>query len=236
MPDTGYFNIAGLSIPLLEISASLAALAELLGEFDGRCDDFRATGRNPHLCRAGCSHCCRHGAVFAVTVVEAVCWSEAQRALPPDQVRLSAGRAADLLHAQRAVFADGAHPADRPGQRDEAAFSRRVSALNRLHPACPMLFDERCSIYGARPLLCRAYGYPVDAFAVEGGAAMVFRSLCHLYEDMRLCDYVRARDIRERMNELSLRMTGGRNWGRFTSIEATLASLQPDAGEGRSPA
>jgi Fe-S-cluster containining protein len=141
---------------------------------------------------------------------------------------LAQRRAADILQLQKAVFADGTAPEDRPGSRDEANFSRRVSALNRLHPSCPMLFDDLCSIYGARPLLCRAYGFPVDAFSVESGHTKVFRSLCHLYEGMRLSDYVRARDLRARLGEISLRLAGGREWGRFTSIEAALSTLVLD--------
>ncbi len=229
MQDTGYLNIAGLAIPLVDVQGSLADLSALMAEFDQRGADFRRTGDNPHLCRAGCSHCCRSGAVFAVTLVEAVAWADAGAGLEEPFSTTVRQRAADLVHLQHAVFADGRQPVDHPGQRDEASFSRRVSALNQAHPACPMLSDDLCSIYAQRPLLCRAYGFPVDAFSVESGNAIIFRSLCHLYEGMRLTDYVRARDIRARLAEISIRVAGGRDWGRFTSVEAALATLRLDS-------
>jgi hypothetical protein len=75
-------------------------------------------------------------------------------------------------------------------------------------------------------MLCRAYGFPVDTYAVQGGGAMVFRSLCHLYEGMSLADYLRAGDLREKLADLSRRLGGGRNWGRFTSVEAILSRVE----------
>jgi len=55
----------------------------------------------------------------------------------------------------------------------------------------------------------------------------MFRSLCVLYEGMQLADYVRAKDLRERLAELSRCLGGGRDWGRFTSPEAILAHVEP---------
>ena len=74
-------------------------------------------------------------------------------------------------------------------------------------------------------MLCRAYGFPVDAYSVQGGNTIVFRSLCVLYEDMQLTDYIRAKDLKDRLAELSHRL-GGRDWGRFTSPEAILSHVE----------
>jgi Fe-S-cluster containining protein len=88
-----------------------------------------------------------------------------------------------------------------------------------------MLIDDLCSVYDARPMLCRAYGFPVDAYAVESRDTLVFRSLCVLYEGTQLVDYVRAKDLKAQLNELSVRLAGGRDHGRFTSSEAILATV-----------
>jgi Fe-S-cluster containining protein len=163
--------------------------------------------------------------VFAVTLAEAVLWAQAIAVMPAER-RASAERSAGkLLAEQSLVFAEVAGPPDVAGARDEELFSARLSRLNARHPACPLLFDDLCGVYAHRPLLCRAYGFPVDAYAVRGRDALVFRSLCVLYEGHQLTDYVRARDLKDRLSEISRRLAGGKDWGRFTSPEAILARL-----------
>jgi len=217
-------QIAGLNIPLTNASAVLADLAALYDEFAVRTDAFKSNPANPHLCRAGCSHCCRSGAVFALTLAEALHWSLALDALPPtrrDAIRSAATALHDL---QLRAFDDGASPADTPGAREETRFSARVSRLARAGHTCPVLDADLCSTYAGRPMLCRAYGFPVDAWAVHSESTIVFRSLCQLYDGHSLTDYVRARDLRDRLAALSSHL-GGRNWGRFTSIEAILSHV-----------
>lgn len=222
-------HIAGLNIPLHDVGAALADLAALYADFDARGAAYAADPRNPHLCRAGCSHCCRSGAIFAVTLVEAVAWAQAIAALPAPPRSAARGAAQTLLDHQPAAFGEVAGPPDAPGAREDALFTARVARLNAAHPACPLLADDLCSVYAARPLLCRAYGFPVDAFAVAQNDALVFRSLCTLYADHRLVDYVRARDVKARLADLSRRIAGGCDWGRFTSCEAILAEVdQPN--------
>lgn len=40
--------------------------------------------------------------------------------------------------------------------------------------ACPMLVDDRCSIYESRPLICRTQGLPLLIEAEDGGAEVDF--------------------------------------------------------------
>ena len=219
-------GIAGLSINLHDVHAVLAEMQALYHQFHKRGEAFKATGRNPHLCRAGCSHCCKSGAVFAVTLAEAVQWSRAIEVLPAAQRRRSRRHAAELLEEQRRVFAQIKGPADVPGERDEVLFSSRVAKLSAMGPACPLLVNDLCNVYEDRPMLCRAYGFPVDAYAVHGSDTIVFRSLCILYEGMQVDDFVRAEDLKERLTELSCRLGDGRDWGRFTSPETILSRVE----------
>jgi Fe-S-cluster containining protein len=214
-------KIAGLCVELHDVGGVLADLDAVYGEFDTRSAAYARTPSNPHLCFAGCSHCCRRGAFFAVTLVEALRWTLAVAGLPEPLAARVRTESMRLLELQREAFGE-----DSPGNRDEETFSARVARVAAAGPACPLLEDDRCSVYANRPFLCRAYGFPVDAYAVETETAIAFRSLCHLYEGLALADWVPARDLRARLGELSRRLAGGAELGRFTSAEAILARVE----------
>jgi Fe-S-cluster containining protein len=234
-------RIAGLEVVLHDVEDILAGLESTYGEFEARSGEYVRVPSNPHLCFAGCSHCCRQGAFFAVTLVEALRWALAVANLPDvpaARVRAEADRHLALqndvfrrvtplpVHDASRTHTAGTTPQrDRPGERDEATFSARVAQVAKTGPACPLLEDDRCSVYGNRPFLCRAYGFPVDAYAVEEESTITFRSLCHLYAAVVLQDYVVARDLRTQLDALSERLAGGRKLGRFTSAEAILAEV-----------
>jgi len=236
-------RIAGIEVVLHDVGDVLAGLEATYGEFEARSSEYVRMPSNPHLCFAGCSHCCRQGAFFAVTLVEALRWALAVANLPDALAARVRAEADRLLALQNDLFrrvtplpvndASGAHaenPAsppwrDRPGKRDEATFSARVAQVAKTGPTCPLLEEDRCSVYANRPFLCRAYGFPVDAFAVEEESTITFRSLCHLYAAVLLQDYVVARDLRAQLDALSVRLAGGTNLGRFTSAEAILAEV-----------
>lgn len=221
------YQIAGLEIELAGLEHARSELESVFAEFANRADAYAASGDNPHLCRAGCSHCCRSGAFFAVTLAEAIGLTDAVHQLDATMRSTVVTRAERLLAVQRERFSEVTGDADAPGRRDETLFTSRVAHVNRTdHPTCPLLEADLCTVYSDRPFLCRAYGYPVDAFAVRTDDATVFRSLCHLYEGLSLTDYVRAGDLHARLAEISNRLSGDRNVGRFTSAEAILATLE----------
>ena len=222
------YQIAGLEIELTDFEPARSELESVFAEFADRADAYAASGDNPHLCRAGCSHCCRSGAFFAVTLAEAVGLTDAVHQLDATMRSTVLSRAEGLLAAQRERFSEVTGDADAPGRRDETLFTARVAHVNRNdHPTCPLLDADLCTVYSDRPFLCRAYGYPVDTFAVRTADATVFRSLCHLYEGLSLTDYVRAGDLRARLARISNQLARGRNVGRFTSAEAILAKVEP---------
>jgi len=223
VPDR--IDLAGLTIRLHDVERVLVDLRSLYADFQSQIEEYTANRQNPYLCRAGCSHCCKSGAVFAVTLAEAVLWQQAIADLPAELLSKVRADAELLLRQQRDVFARSPGPADVPGQRDDAIFNSRLATLNATHPACPLLLNDLCSVYDARPMLCRAYGLPVDAYAVHSPDSIVFRSLCVLYQGMQLSNYVRAQDLKARLADLSKRLAGGHDWGRFTSSEAILGRL-----------
>jgi hypothetical protein len=105
-------------------------------------------------------------------------------------------------------------------QQSCPAFRCRVS---RIRAHCPLRHQDSCSACEGRPFLGRAYGLPIDAYAVETDEVIVVRSLCHLYNGLELHDIVSGKDLKQHLAHLSNRLGGGKHWGRFTSIEATLA-------------
>jgi hypothetical protein len=224
-------DIAACSCPLTDPETILRQLQCLFDAFQCRTDAYRADPRNPHLCRAGCSHCCERGAFFAVTLAEALMLALAVEALPIDHRQRVLASAQTLLRVQHGVFGRVSGPADVPGRRDEEAFSKRIAQVSRTGAGCPLLHQHLCSIYDRRPFLCRAYGFPTDAYAVATDEVIVVRSLCHLYDGLDLHEVVPGNDLEQQLANLSTRLGGGQHWGRFTSIEAILARVRrPTAG------
>jgi len=98
-----------------------------------------------HLaCRAGCSGCCHHH--LSVFEVEAAAVREAVEALPA-KIRER------IRHQALEV-------------REREARSEPV--------ACPLLVDDRCAIYAARPVICRTQGLPLLIEAEDGSQEVDF--------------------------------------------------------------
>lgn len=225
-------DIAGCACPLTDTETILGDLACVYEAFQHRGEAYRADPRNPHLCRARCSHCCERGAFFAVTLAEALMLALAVEALTIDHRQHVWQAAQSLLRLQQEVFAQVHGPPDIPGRRDEEFFSKRIGRVSRTGASCPLLHEQLCSIYESRPFLCRAYGFPTDAYAVETDAVIVVRSLCHLYDGLDLQEVIPGKDLKQQLADLSTRLGGGRQWGRFTSIEAILARVRrPTTGD-----
>jgi Fe-S-cluster containining protein len=229
MNHTWTLDIAGCSCPLTDAENILKELACVYEAFQHRAEAYRAEARNPHLCRASCSHCCERGAFFAVTLAEALMLALAVEALTIEHRQQVLRVAQSLLRLQQEVFAQEHGSPDVPGWRDEEVFSKRISRVSRTGAGCPLLHEHLCSIYESRPFLCRAYGFPTDAYAVETDAVIVVRSLCHLYDGLDLQEVIPGEDLKQQLTEFSNRLGGGRQWGRFTSIEAILARVQRPA-------
>jgi uncharacterized protein len=104
---------------------------QLVGNVDRMTSALTARYSRHLQCRAGCSGCCHHH--IAVFRVEAEAMSEAIASLP------AATRS--LLEAQARTTLD-------LESRGEA-------------PICPLLVDDKCSIYDHRPIICRTQGLPL---------------------------------------------------------------------------
>jgi len=92
-----------------------------------------------HLaCRAGCSGCCHHH--LSLFPVEAAALKEAIVKLPPEQ------RTKIEAQARQTI------------EREQGGES----------VSCPLLVDDRCSVYASRPFICRTQGLPLLIEAEDG--------------------------------------------------------------------
>jgi Fe-S-cluster containining protein len=100
-------------------------------------------------CRRGCSMCC--GQMFAISAIEAAYVSRAVKALPAPRREALRGAARDYVAAAARLGVA------RTGDDGEDSVAPRPGV--RL--TCPALVDDACSIYEARPLICRRWGIPL---------------------------------------------------------------------------
>jgi Fe-S-cluster containining protein len=96
------------------------------------------------VCQAGCSGCCHHH--LSIFAVEAEAVREAILLLPENV---------------RAIIERQAHEVIEREAKGEPV-------------ACPLLVENRCSIYEARPLICRTQGLPLLLEAEDGGQEVDF--------------------------------------------------------------
>jgi Fe-S-cluster containining protein len=106
----------------------------------------RLSSRYAHhlVCRAGCSGCCHHH--LSVFAVEAAAAREAIEALPKEILTVIERQAREVIEREA-----GNQPV-----------------------ACPLLVEDRCSIYESRPLICRTQGLPLLLEAEDGEAEIDF--------------------------------------------------------------
>ncbi|MFP5384822.1 MAG: YkgJ family cysteine cluster protein [Bacteriovoracia bacterium] len=118
-------------------------------------DEFekRLSFKEKLLCKEACSRCCYTD--ISVFEVEANFIRQWFKHLHPD--------------VQEKLRADWSLPS-----------SESMNFANKLTTSCPFLIDERCSIYNARPLICRTQGLPLK-FSMDEG---VFVDICPLNEDL----------------------------------------------------
>lgn len=135
-------------VPVLKASITIVAVTESYRQLIEHVDKLTARLSSQYarhlVCRSGCSGCCRHH--LSVFAVEAAAVRQAVDVLPePLRQRLT-----QQAHKVLEMEAHG-EPT-----------------------ACPMLVDDRCSIYAARPLICRTQGLPLLLEADDGEAEVDF--------------------------------------------------------------
>lgn len=125
----------------------LASLARRMGRLaDKLIAQAQQDSRETVACKAGCSHCCYQQVLATVPEVLAVA-DHIMETWTADQIDDLKKRMEAYIPAARA-FAKGEASSPSP-------------------KACPLLQDDRCSVWEARPLVCRGYN-SLDVTACRG--------------------------------------------------------------------
>jgi len=98
-------------------------------------------------CHRGCSMCCSQ--MFSISMIEAAYISRAVKALPEEERTGLRRKARDYIAEARRLTGEN--------NDDDDGFTPRPG----LRLPCPALRDNACSIYSARPIICRKWGIPV---------------------------------------------------------------------------
>jgi len=102
-------------------------------------------------CRKGCSKCCSQ--IFHITLIDAHIIGEHIRSLPPKRREELQQKARDYLTNLPLTGGEKEHTA--------GMFAEGVNIINEGVP-CPALGTEgECTIYEARPVICRRFGMPI---------------------------------------------------------------------------
>ncbi|APR80606.1 Hypothetical protein A7982_05953 [Minicystis rosea] len=156
-----------------ELSRSAAAIAVADEEAQGHAVS----------CHEGCAACCRQ--LVPISVVEARALARAIEALPMERrAAVRARFAAAVVTLERIGLLDPHAPPGRMMLQSRLADPARgwLDVTARYFAAqipCPLLEDERCSLYDERPLVCREYlvTTPADRCAELGRARAVPRAV-----------------------------------------------------------
>jgi Fe-S-cluster containining protein len=136
---------AGMASECTNVGQSKDA-EDLYDVFETMIDDM-SRHMPPFACRSGCNQCC-----YFPPLVNSLEW-----AVVFDFIRkLPMSRQEALIETAEAM-----RPlADELGQLRRSALSAdNAKAITDYPMQCPMLIDGRCTVYEARPLVCRGFGH-----------------------------------------------------------------------------
>lgn len=117
-------------------------------EWDAEFGRVREEYASRMQCHRGCSMCCSQ--MFSISALEAAAIAERVAELPESvRERLRRRAAAYVEQAAALGLTSGGEPHE------------SVTPRTGVRLPCPALEDDACSIYSARPLICRKWGIPV---------------------------------------------------------------------------
>lgn len=112
---------------------------------------------------------------------------------------------------------------------ESAAIKKHVSA-NVESEQCPLLLDNRCLLYHARPVICRTHGFPIT-FSENNNQHLDCCPLnpldCESLPGSAVIDLDRLNALLVAVNSLFLKESGLTNesWQRLTIVEAVTGKL-----------
>ena len=102
-------------------------------------------------CRRGCSMCCSQ--MFSISLIEAAYISRAVKMLPQEERERLREAARQYLNEARSLTTGN--------EEDDGSDQEAITPRPGLRLSCPALRGDACSIYNARPIICRKWGIPI---------------------------------------------------------------------------
>jgi len=111
-------------------------------------------------CRKGCSKCCSQ--IFRITPLDGWIITEHVKSLPDEERRRLVEKAKDYISEKP--------PSNSPLYESDDSLSRRPDGGRQVNGLpCPALGAEgECTIYEARPVICRRFGMPIYDYKNPG--------------------------------------------------------------------
>src|SRR5262249_38616948 len=130
----------------LVVIQEYAEYAETVGrEFQREADIFK----DRMHCGRGCSMCCSQ--MFSISTIEAGYISKAVKAMPQAERERLRAAASECLARAKAMT----------GSDDSSGEEQSITPRPGVRLQCPALENDACSIYEARPIICRKWGMPL---------------------------------------------------------------------------
>jgi Fe-S-cluster containining protein len=124
----------------------------LVAELDAKCSELRARYKPDFPCGIECSLCCLNTSTLFISAVEALHLREGVERLPREIQNAIFEQA---RRASRRLLEIG-HPPEELSRSDALGLLR-----GRSEGICPFLIGGVCACYDHRPIICRAWGYPL---------------------------------------------------------------------------
>jgi Fe-S-cluster containining protein len=100
-------------------------------------------------CGRGCSMCCSQ--MFSISTIEAAYISKAIKMMPDAERERLQAAAREYIESAKALT----------GAAESGDQEQSITPRPGLRLPCPALHNDACSIYNARPIICRKWGVPV---------------------------------------------------------------------------
>ena len=126
--------------------------AEFARAVDRYRDHIAPNGRKGLQCGKGCSSCCYQ--LFNISLLEAAAISRHLKTLPPEVRQRLRDRAIAYQPRRKELLRQ------RAGETGLVQIEGKLPVAG-LRLECPALDGDACSIYSARPLICRKFGIPI---------------------------------------------------------------------------
>ncbi len=108
-------------------------------------------------CRRGCSQCCSQ--IFNITLIDGEVIKDYMKTLPFEKQSKLKRKAEDYVEKKNSIHPEAGNAFK--GSSDEFSVKPRIP--------CPALGDEgECTIYEARPVICRRFGIPIYDYKNPG--------------------------------------------------------------------